>query len=60
MNALSPLKGRRLPTPALDQFAELLALEISVPDAAQMMGYERDYGKKLMKRLRQRLGWQAQ
>lgn len=60
MNALTPINHRKQrPTPALDQFAELLSQEVSIPDAAQIMGFQRNYGKKLMKRLRRHLGWQA-
>lgn len=51
--------GRRRVTPVLDRFAELLSLEVSPADAAERMGFDRSYGKDLMKCLRKRLGGQA-
>ncbi|WP_157783474.1 hypothetical protein [Rhizorhabdus wittichii] len=47
------------PTPALDRFADLIAAGVSVPDAAEMMGHPRRYGRDLLGKLRKRLGAQA-
>jgi hypothetical protein len=47
-------------SPTLDRFAELLADGVATGDAAVLMGHPRAYGKSLLKRLRRKLGWQAQ
>lgn len=52
-------RGRRQETPALDRFADLLALEISPADAAEMMGRPRRYGRELLAKICARLGPQA-
>lgn len=47
-------------SPVLDYFAELLAEGYGTSDAAVIMGHRRDYGKALLKRLRRKMGPQAQ
>lgn len=46
-------------TPVLDAFADLIAEGVSPPDAAEQMGLCRQRGKLMLKRLRKRLGLQA-
>lgn len=45
--------------PRLDQFAEMLANEITPYEAARRMGLEVESGKVMLRRLRQLLGPQA-
>ena len=51
--------GRPQPTPSLDRFAELLAREITPPNAAEMMGHRREYGRVMLRKICKRLGAQA-
>ena len=44
----------------LDHFAEPLSLDIEVPDICQRMGIGRGSGYALIKKLRDKYGWQAQ
>lgn len=44
----------------LDEFAELLAREVDPAHAAVRMGYNPKYGHRLLTKICQRLGWQAQ
>jgi hypothetical protein len=41
-------------------FADLLADEVHPEDAAVRLGHTRPYGRVLLQKLRERLGWQAQ
>lgn len=48
------------PDERLDRFAELLSLDIAIPDICRRMGIGKGAGYALMMKLRERLGWQAQ
>lgn len=52
-------KDKRQAMPRLDQFAEMLANEITPYEAARRMGLEVESGKVMLRRLRQLLGPQA-
>ena len=43
-----------------DKFAELLSLDIPIPTIAYRMGIGKGVAFALMKKLRQKYGWQAQ
>jgi hypothetical protein len=44
----------------LDRFAELLSLDIPIPDIRQRMGLTKGNAYKLIADLRAKYGWQAQ
>lgn len=51
--------NRRKKAKQLDDFAELLAEGATPAQAAVAMGYVPDYGRVLLQRIRNKLGWQA-
>lgn len=59
MNGGLHRKDKVLPSPKLDRFADLLALEYSIADAAKIMGLRPTTGKTMLRRLCERLGSQA-
>lgn len=44
----------------LDRFAELMSLDIPIPQICERMGIPRGSAYRLLMDLRRRLGWQAQ
>lgn len=49
----------RPPAPRLDEFAELLSLNVPPREAAERMGLKRCTASVMLRRLRERLGPQA-
>jgi hypothetical protein len=47
-------------TARLDRFAELLSLDIPIPQICERMGIGKGSGFALMMKLREKYGWQAQ
>ena len=44
----------------LDRFAELLSLDIPIPEIRQRMGLGKGHAYNLLGKLRAKFGWQAQ